>query len=170
MYISNAELHERPGARELAEVATAEHERTVPYELMEAALTDADRGSWSAEENARADDALQRIDDARRDAEAVIDGYLSKRGYLPLNPVPGIVVAWCRAITRYFLHQNLIGADDKSPIVRDYRDTLKFLQLTADGKFSLGADDPVQGNPSALDVRFEASPNVFNRSQLRSFR
>ncbi|TBU75201.1 gp436 family protein [Phytopseudomonas daroniae] len=170
MYISHTELHERPGARELAEVATAQHERMVPYELMEAALTGADRSAWSDEENARADDALQRIDDARRDAGAVIDGYLAKRGYLPLDPVPGIVVAWCRAITRYFLHQHLISADDKSPIVRDYRDALKFLQLTAEGKFSLGADDPVQNDPNLVDVRFEASPNVFSRNQLRSFR
>jgi phage gp36-like protein len=141
-YISHAQLAERPGARELAEVATATHEHIVAAELMEATLQGDDRSAWSADEIAVADDALQRIDDAVSDAQATIDGFLGKRGYLPLNPVPGIVTAWTRAIARYFLHKDRIRTDEKSdPIVRDYRDAMKLLQLTAEGKFSLGADD-----------------------------
>lgn len=170
MYVSHAELNERPGARELAEVATPEQDRLVPYELMSLALTGGDRAAWSAEDNARADAALQRIDDARRDAGAVIDGYLARRGYLPLDPIPPIVAAWCRSITRYFLHQHRLSAEDKDPIVRDYRDALKFLQLTADGKFFLGAEDVNLSSGDAIDVRFDAGENVFSRDQLKSFR
>ena len=56
--------------------------------------------------------------------------------------MPGIVTAWTRAIARYFLHKDRIRTDEKSdPIVRDYRDAMKLLQLTAEGKFSLGAED-----------------------------
>ena len=88
-YISHVQLAERPGARELAEVATATHEHIVAAELMEATLQGGDRSAWSADEIAVADDALQRIDDAVSDAQATIDGFLGKRGYLPLNPVPG---------------------------------------------------------------------------------
>ena len=169
-YITHAQLAERPGARELAEVATPAHLRMVPYELMEAALTGGDRSGWSADENQRADEALERIDDAVRDAAAVIDGFLARRGYLPLDPVPDMVTVWCRASVRYYLHQHRLSTETNDPIVRDYRDAMKFLQLTADGKFSLGADDPIQSNPNSVDVRFEATPNVFSRKELKAFR
>lgn len=141
-YISHAQLAERPGARELAQVATAEHLPLVDYALMEATLLGGDRSAWAAEDIAAADDALLRIDDAVNDAQATIDGFLGVRGYLPLDPVPAIVSTWARAITRYYLHQDRIRTDEKSdPIVRDYRDALRLLELTAAGKFSLGAND-----------------------------
>lgn len=170
-YISAAQLAERPGAQELAQVATALHLRMVPAELMEATLRGGDRSAWTVDELAAADDALQRIDDAVTQAESLIDGYLAQRSYpLPLSPVPGLVSGWTRDIARYLLHKDRRGIEDSDPIVRAYRDALRFLELTAAGRFSLGAEDPVQNDPTALDVRFEATPNVFGRGQLRSFR
>lgn len=170
-YITAVQLAERPGARELAQVATAEHVRVVPSALMEATLRGGDRSGWSADEVAAADDALQRIEDAVRQAESLIDGYLARRGYaLPLDPVPELVTGWARDIARYLLHKDRGGKEDSDPIVRAYRDALKFLELTATGKFSLGAVDPITSNPNNLDVRFETADNVFSRDQLRSFR
>lgn len=169
MYISHTQLAERPGARELAQVATAEHEGQVSYELMEATLLGEDRSSWPPEEIAVADDALQRIDDAVKDASALIDGYLAKRGYpVPLNPVPDLLVTWARWITRYLLHQDRISDERSDPIVRDYRDALKFLQQVANGQFSLGANDPVAESAADLDVQFESDPPVFGRRNMRS--
>lgn len=170
-YISAAQLAERPGAQELAQVATATHLRVVPAELMEATLRGGDRSAWTLDEVAAADDALQRIDNAVGQAEGMIDGYLAKRGYsLPLSPVPGLVTGWTRDIARYLLHKDRRGIEDSDPIVRAYRDALRFLELIGAGKFSLGAEDPVQNAPAAIDVRFEATPSVFGRDQLRSFR
>lgn len=169
MYITHADLIERPGARELAEVATAEHQQLVPYELMELTLSGGDRSAWGTDEIERADEAAGRIDDAARRASQTMDGFLARRYPVPLLPVPGLVVEWCRAITRYFLHQHRI-TDDKDPILRDYNNALKLLRETADGKFHLGADDPLLLDPSAVDVRFESAPNVFNRDQLKAFR
>lgn len=143
MYITHAQLAERPGSLELSEVATPEQERAVDPALMRATLLAADRSSWPAPEVAVADAALARINDAIADAVALIDGFLGRRGYLPLVTVPGIVSSWCRAITRYFLHQHRLNADDKDPITRDYKDALRLLQLTAEGKFSLGLEDSV---------------------------
>ena len=54
--------------------------------------------------------------------------------------------------------------------MRDYRDALKLLQLTADGKFSLGGDDVVATGGSSTDVRFAYAEPVFGRKQLSSFR
>lgn len=170
-YITAADLAERPGARELAQVATAEHLRMVPYELMEATLRGTDRSTWSADQLLAADDALQRINDAVSQAESLIDGYLAQRRYnLPLSPVPDLVTGWVRDIARYLLHKDRGGKEDSDPIVRAYRDAMKFLAQIVDGKFSLGAEDPITNNPATLDVRFEASPNVFDRRELRSFR
>ncbi|MGK4362095.1 gp436 family protein [Ectopseudomonas chengduensis] len=169
-YITADQLAERPGARELAQVATAAHMAIVPAELMEATLRGADRSIWTAPQVASADDALQRIEDAVRQAEGLVDGYLARRGYgLPLSPVPELVTGWVRDIARYLLHKDRQGREDNDPIVRAYRDALKFLELIAQGKFSLGALDPIQNNPSTIDVRFDSAPSVFDRKNRRSF-
>lgn len=170
-YITAIQLAERPGAFELAQVATAEHVRPVPAALMEATLRGDDRSDWSADELLTADAALQRIEDAVGQAESLIDGYLAKRTYsLPLSPVPQLVTGWARDIARYLLHKDRKGKEDGDPIVRAYRDALKFLEQIVAGKFFLGGEDAIANNPNSLDVRFEASDNVFSRDQLRSFR
>ena len=168
-YITHTELAERPGARELAQVATADNLRVIDFELMDASLRGGDRSAWDASALAAADDALRRIDDAVTEAEALIDGYLAKRGYaLPLAPVPGLVTAWCRGIARYMLHKNRRTMEATDRIARGYTDALRLLQQTADGKFSLGALDAVANDK--LDARFECAPSVFSRRQLGAFR
>lgn len=169
-YITLDDLAERPGARELAQVATKEGVRAVATDLMEATLRGADRSAWPTDQVDVADDALQRIQDAVTEAESLIDGYLAKRSYpLPLSPVPKLVTGWTRDIARYLLHKDRGGKEDNDPIVRNYKDALKFLGLVAEGKFSLGAEDPITSNPNQLDVRFESAPAVFDRSSRRAY-
>ena len=175
-YITHAELAERPGAVELAQVATDANRPVVDAELMDATLRGADRSAWPAEALTDADDALRRIDEAVAEADAIIDGYLAKRGYavplaLPGNQPMKLVAAWSRAITRYLLAKDSIGDEKTSPIARDYRDALRLLQLTAEGKFSLGADEAqASGASAATDVRFSYPEPVFGRHQLKAFR
>jgi phage gp36-like protein len=143
-YITHQQLLDRPGSRELAEVASNEDGDMVPYELMALTLNGGDRSAFDVEQIADADAALARIDDAIADADGVIDGYLRKAGYtLPLDPVPRLVVVWCRAIARYYLHKNRRSLESDDIIVRDYKDALSLLQQTVSGKLSLGADDEV---------------------------
>lgn len=169
-YITLDDLAERPGARELAQVATPEHVRQVATELMEATLRGGDRSAWLPADVAVADDALQRVQDAATEAESVVDGYLAKRSYpLPLSPVPKLVTGWVRDIARYLLHKDRGGKEDSDPVVRNYKDALKFLGMVANGTFSLGALDPIASNPDLLDVRFESEPSVFDRTSRRSF-
>lgn len=142
MYVTHEQLAERPGAKELAQVATDPQRPFVDPDLMEATLRNEDRSGWAPDEVAAADEALQRIDDAVADADGLIDGYLHKRGYpVPLDPVPRIVAAWSRDISRYYLHKDRRGGKDNDPIVRAYKDAMKLLEQLASGKFSLGADD-----------------------------
>lgn len=171
MYLAHADLIERPGARELAQIASNEHEQVVPHELMEQTLLAADRSGWSDDEVARADAALQRIDDAVARASEMIDGFLVRRYAVPLpEPVPGLVKEWCRQIARFFLHQHLSGDEKSDPVVRGYRDALKMLQQVADGKLFLGYNDPVATDAGNIDVQFDSAPSVFNRTELGKFR
>ena len=143
-YITHQQLLDRPGSRELAEVASDEAKDMVPYELMALTLSGGDRSAFDEVQIADADEALARIDDAVADADGIIEGYLRKGGYpLPLSPVPRVVVVWCRAITRYYLHKNRRGLESDDIIARDYKDALRLLEQTAIGKLSLGADDEV---------------------------
>ena len=170
MYVTPEQLAERPGAREMAQVATREREVVVPDALMDATLRGTDRSGWTAAQVETADDALARILEAITAAQGVIDGFLARSRPLPLPKVPGVVTVWARSIVRYQLHGHRISSDADDPIVRDYKDAIKFLQLTAAGQFSLGLDDPALNNPQLLDVRFNGDERVFDRRQTRNFR
>lgn len=169
-YITHAELADNPGARELAEVASDEHGALVDAALLDALLRGQDVRAWSPDDVAAGQRALARIDDAVMDADAVIDGYLAKRGYaLPLvAPVHRLVAAWSRAIARHGLHKNRLAGEGKDPITRAYKDALSLLQKTADGHFSIGANDAVAINK--LDARFASAAPTFGRDQLKAFR
>lgn len=170
MYVTLAQLAEIPGAKELAEIAGTEHRALVDYELMDMTLRGADRSAFPAEQVAVADEVAARIVTAVEDADGVINGYLARRGYtLPLLPVPRIVANWSRAIARYTLHKDRITDERTDSIARDYRDALKLLQLTAEGKFGLGIDDP-QGDVGLGTVQFEGDERVFSRKASRAFR
>lgn len=169
-YVSRAQLAERPGARELAQVASSDFDAVVEDRLMDASLRGTDRSAWTAPQIAAADAALRRIDEAVRQADGTIDGFLAKRGYtLPLHPVPLVVSTWATAIARYLLHKDRIADERSDPIARAYRDAMKLLALTGEGKFSLGGADPVV-SAGGTDVRFAGAPTVFGRDQLKAFR
>jgi phage gp36-like protein len=177
-YITPAELAERPGARELAQLASSDTQPVKDYALMDATLRGTSRAAWTPEQIAAADAALARINDAIAEAGGVIDGYVAQRGYtLPLTLPPtstgkSVLAAWARAITRYLLNKNRITDETKDPVARDYRDALKMLGLLAQGKYSLGANDPARDESisSSTDVRFAGDPTVFGRDQLSRFR
>ena len=162
-YTTHADLAEHPGALELAQVASDAHERPVKAELLDALLRGADTSAWQPQEVAAGQRALARVDAAVADADAVIDGYLAKRGYaLPLPPpVHRLVASWSRAIARYQLHKDRLVADGKDPIERAWRDALRLLAEVAAGRFALGAGDAVAVNKT--EARFEGAPPVFGR-------
>lgn len=92
MYITPAQLADRPGATELAQVATPEREAIVDAELMDATLRATDRSAWSPDLTAIADLALASVQTAIDDAAALIDGYLSQRYTLPLANTPKLLL------------------------------------------------------------------------------
>lgn len=163
MYITPAQMADRPGARELAQVATPERLPIVADALFDAVLRGADTTGFDPQDVANAGEALAVVEQAIGDAGALIDGYLAQRYPVPLAPVPGVVTTWARAIARYMLHKDRRTVEADDPVLRDYRDALKLLQLTADGKFSLGAEDPVLLDPADTAVSFAGGSKVFGR-------
>lgn len=148
MYCTTTHLADAKLARELAQVATPERLRIPVDAAMDAVLRGGDLSGFAGEDVASAQAALVVVQTALSAADQVIDGYLQLRKptpyTLPLNPVPGIVTVWARAIARYLLHKDRVNTEEKSdPIVRDYKDAIRFLEQTRDGKFSLGAEDPL---------------------------
>lgn len=173
MYCTPTALAEARLASELAQLATPQRHPVVDEALMEATLRGEDRSAFAPGEVAVADAALLHIHKALLDASTVVDGYLALRKpvpyTLPLNPVPGIVSVWTRWIARYLLHQDRFGTrEETDPVVRDYQQAIRFLELTRDGKFSLGADDPLPA-PSGGAPQFAAPPRVFDHISLQDF-
>lgn len=181
-YATFAMLADAPGARELAEVATPEHEQVCDADKLDHLLRGGDWSTGSVEqarEWARAEDAQRTIASAQEAADAIIDGYLGKKGYrLPLDPCPPLVGQWARSIVRYLLHKDRRTLDDRDPICRNYRDALKLLQQTADGHFALSGSDAVQihKTDAQLVEGIQIAPcrqdagRTFGRRQLRFFR
>ena len=165
-YVTLLQLAEMPGALELAQVATAKFAPLIDAGLMELTLRDGDRSAFDAEDIAAADDAKRRIEQASSESDGLVDGYLGKRYALPLASIPGILVTWARAITRYKLHGDRITDANTDPIVRDYKDAIKFLTLVAEGKFSLGIDDPSAQGSGPGEVQIHAGHKVFGRDFL----
>ena len=183
-YATFAMLADAPGARELAEVATPEHMPVCDADKLDHLLRG---GTWDTADVTqarawhRAEAAQQVIASAIVAADALIDGYLAKKGYrLPLEPCPSLVSQWARSITRYLLHKDRRTLDDRDPICRNYRDALRLLQQTADGHFSLGVGDWVQihktdaqlGSTAAVQMTCgRPDPyRIFGRAQMRWFR
>lgn len=165
-YVTLQQLAEIPGAQELAQVASDRHRGIVDAALMELTLLGGDRSAYSAEQVAEADQALARVQTAITSAEATVNGYIGRRYRLPLGAVPDVIAEWSRQIARYKLHSGRISDEREDPIARDYRDALRFLQQVADGRFSLGLDDPEAAPSDAGEVQIDTGRKVFGRNYL----
>jgi len=125
-----------------------------------------DPAEWSPAELAASVHALDEIGQTIIRACGEIDAYLAKRGYaLPVDvkrfPIVG---TWARSISRYLLHTQREGTQDTTGrIERDVRDAREFLQLVADGKVLLGANDPLG---AANTVHVSGSGRLMNRQTL----
>lgn len=95
-------------------------------------------------------------------AGAEIDGYLGGRYVLPLSPVPRILTGYCCDIARYRLcgTGGVVTTDE----IRDrYKDAIRFLELAAAGKVSLGGMPGGETAPTGNGVVFAPGSKVFGR-------
>lgn len=104
---------------------------------------------------------------ALTDASAEIDTYLGGRYRLPLDPMPPHLATICCNIARYML-----TGDERletSAIGERYKAAVRYLELVASGKVTLGpAEDGI--TPSAdSDVQFVQGTRVFVRHGSGAF-
>lgn len=167
-YLLPADLAVAPGAEEIAQIAVPAGASVVSTDLMFLVLTGSDVSEYPADQVAAAQSGLVRVEQAIAAQTEVIDGYLRKRYPTLPDPLPGIVTVWARDLVRWDLHQNLITDESKHPVAIRANRALKMLELTRDGKFSLGANDPVETS-TAGSVEVDAPDRVFNDEQFRGF-
>lgn len=140
--------------------------------LLAATLSGGDRSTWTPDEIAAADEALDSIKRFITQADGEVDARLAVRGYaLPQSPVQfPVLVVWARAIARYHIHrQRDRTSEETGRIERDYREALRALDMVAAGKLSLGAGDPLSTEPAGANggaVRITGNPRMFSRGSL----
>jgi phage gp36-like protein len=159
-YISDADLIERPGAAEIAQVATPAELPIVATDLMTATLAGADRSGFDSSDLPAADAALERVHSAIAEASATIDASLGSRYSLPLPTTPLVLTRLARAIVRYILHTHLLTSSEDSPIIRDYRAAMATLREIGAGRMTLGLPQPAQ----AAEVMIDEAPPLLQRS------
>lgn len=103
------------------------------------------------------------IDSALVAAAAEIDSYLAGRYKLPLNPAPKNLTRIACDIARYHLTGN--ERLETEAIRNRYNDAVRFLELAAAGKITLGTT--TQGNTPdpAGSVQFTTGQKVFSRER-----
>lgn len=109
------------------------------------------------------------IEGAIADADAEIDGYLSKRYVVPISPAPRVLNKFSKDIAVYNLFSR-IGIDestDQKTYLNRYNAAIKFLTLVAEGKVSIGAqaDDPKAAATTGFLVK--SNPQLFTRDRLK---
>lgn len=163
-YITPAQLARGPEAlKELSELLG------VDPTLLQLTLDGGDRTDYSDVEIAGADAALATLTDYIGRGDAEIDARLAQRGYaLPLSAASfPILTVWAAAIVRYHLaRMRDRTTEETGRVERDYREALRALALVADGKLSLGANDPLTVAQQTDGIQISSNPRIFTRSTL----
>jgi len=110
-----------------------------------------------------------RVNAAIADADGEINGYLGARHHVPLDPVPPIIKTCSVDIAVYNLYsRRSVAPEDR---FERYRARIRYLEKVAEGKISLGADDP-EGSPPDTDAPRMSSANparIFDRDKMKDY-
>lgn len=109
------------------------------------------------------------IESAIADAEAEIDGYISKRYPLPLSTIPRVISKFAKDIAIYNLYSR-IGIDEgdkEKNYLNRYRAAINFLILVAEGKVDLGLGSDSMQSSASTGFSVSAQNRLFNRNSMR---
>ncbi len=117
------------------------------------------------DKNGQAGELVQTVlDGALADASATIDGYLAGRYALPLASIPQVLVPICCDLARYQLYDEQAGEQ----VSNRHKNAMRFLELLASGKVSLGLSD--EGEVQADDLpEVVSAGSVFARDKSTGF-
>lgn len=100
------------------------------------------------------------IEDAVRQAEELVDGYLRGRYNLPLDPVPTVLRDAVVYLARHWLYQRRPEGMMPDPVKDSRKDTIKLLESIRDGVVTLGMPTG-QAAPEPGEIRVRARPQQF---------
>jgi phage gp36-like protein len=99
------------------------------------------------------------------DAAAEIDGYLSAKFALPLDPVPQTLKRIACDIARHHLYDDRVTEQVRNR----YNDAIKFLKGVASGEISIGVDASAEAPAATGGPQHEAEDRVYTRDSLSDF-
>jgi len=105
------------------------------------------------------------INKALADADAEINGYLSAKYTLPLNPVPVVLERIAGDVARYFLYEDRVTEQ----VERRYKDALRFLESVAKGTIRIGVDAANQAPAASGGPQYSAPDRVFTADTLADY-
>lgn len=125
------------------------------------------------EEAERQEKVKPIIAEAIEDAAGEINGYLAKRYAIPIEPIPRVIVKYCKDIAVYNLYSRIgIDENDKEKnFLNRYRSAIKFLEYVAIGKIDLGVEGHTKQNSQNSAKGFQMSSNdrLFTRKSMKGF-
>lgn len=111
------------------------------------------------------------IENAIADADAEIDGYLSKRYSPPFMEPPAVLKKFSKDIAAYNLMSRKGIEEDNSEktYLTRYNSAIRFLTMVAEGKIDIGTtkDDP--GKTASEGFHFLSSRRLFSRESMKGW-
>lgn len=166
-YCTPTDLLTRFDAAEIAQRTDREIPRTVTGELLRAAAAGADlSGDWTEAEADRAAQALVVVGRALQDADDTINGYVSARYSLPLDPVPAVLQRVAADLARYYLYDDQVT----DPVKDRFDAAIKLLRDVSTGAVSLGADAATGQQPAnGATPEWTGAERVWTRGNATGF-
>jgi phage gp36-like protein len=108
------------------------------------------------------------IEDAVRQAEELVDGYLRGRYSLPLDPVPTVLRDAAVHLARHWLYQRRPEGALPEAVKDSRKDTLKLLESIRDGVVTLGMPDGAAA-PEPGEIRVRSRRQQFGDAQWKGY-
>lgn len=107
------------------------------------------------------------IEEAIKDADGEIDGYLVKRYSVPLSPTPKVINKFSKDIAVYnlFSRAGIDEGEKEKNFLNRYKAAVKFLENVAKGVVDIGITD----NTKKANTGFSANSNtrLFSRDSMK---
>lgn len=110
------------------------------------------------------------IEDAIADADAEINGYLTKRYSLPFVDAPKVLNKFSKDIAIYNIISNRFGIDEngkEKTILNRYNAAIKFLTSVANGTIELGITGTKE--TAATGFKMRSNKRLFSRGTMRGW-
>lgn len=165
-YATPTDLLTRFDAAEIAQRVDRGVPRLVTAQLLTDVAAGADLAAYLDSEVARAQAALVVVQRALQDADDTINGYISARYTLPVDPVPAVLQRVACEMARYYLYD-----DQVTDVVKErYTANIKFLSDVAKGAVNLGADAVSGQQPvSSAGAELVSTARVWKRADSVGF-